>query len=118
MSFEKQDDLINLFDALRYLPAEKRAPILSEARLLDGDFPDFCREVLAYASDDHVDETIAENFEDLLEDYIEQHFGSLRSGAQKSILIAILKKYDALEVTELNEILQAAGLVWFKIEIK
>lgn len=46
MSFEKHDDLANLLQALQNLPEPQRNAILSDARILPGEFPRFAIDVL------------------------------------------------------------------------
>lgn len=105
-----QDQLINLFDALRYLPAEKRAPILSDARILETDFDDLCREAVSYLNGDAVSDYMIDNFESELESYIEEYFFDMSAAAQLNILKLILKKYDALEASDLQQALEEAEI--------
>lgn len=104
MSFEKQRQLIDLFDALNNLTKEERAPILLQANMLEGDFKDFTNEVLEYCDTDHEQEWVSEHFEENLEQYIEDHFGNCEFKFQRDILTKVLKNFTELELSELANI--------------
>lgn len=112
MSFDKTQDLKNLLQAMKNAKLDCHTAILNDAHLTEGDFEELLNVEFVSSVD------VEDDFEGKMLNYFEDSFYDTDSAFQNNVLQAVIRNFNNLLDSELNEALEENPKSDFKVVYK